>query len=604
MLKGVAGLGALVAVSGCARPGRRGEEGTHFTNAGRTDLIRRENEKPGTRDWMLKGTRIDPASKYRCPWIEGYCSRTSVRAGETISFQVSTNPASPFTLDIYRTGYYAGDGGRHVLSLGPFAGKIQPDPPVGPNRVRDCQWPPCASFKIPRDWLSGVYVGKLTAERERLQSYVIFIVRDDRRADFIFQCSDTTWQAYNRWPSQFALYDDGKDQWYWGGGVDVCFNRPYGKYCQIVDAPLSTGSGEWFLWEFPLAYWMESHGYDVTYISNLDTHADPNGLMRARGFLSVGHDEYYSLEMFNHLKTAIASGLNAGFFSGNTCCGRINPRPDSWGVPNRVYGRIGVFGPPGGTREFAAMKSLPHERPYANELVGAHRSRTGDRWGGLDLCKTGSLDFRGHGHETRRWHSGSGRLGVARRSCANSGSRSCGDRAHARRSGKTERRNVHRDGVCRTQGQLCIQRGYLLVGGQSCCSAWLCKTLGVYFTARSGPARSADHHEHSGADATRLTNRLKEIFRSWIDHGVSIEVHLCAFTEIRGTLGPAAGLLATFTQGDEQQAPTLARFRQHFQELARSSSSWMNRFAPLATVHAMMARGRISSSSSGHRNGK
>jgi hypothetical protein len=34
----------------------------------------------------------------------------------------------------------------------------------------------------------------------------------------------------------------------------VSFHRPYGKYCQILDAPLSTGSGEWFLWEFPIAF--------------------------------------------------------------------------------------------------------------------------------------------------------------------------------------------------------------------------------------------------------------------------------------------------------------------------------------------------------------
>jgi len=65
--------------------------------------------------------------------------------------------------------------------------------------------------------------------------------------------------------------------------VDISFDRPYGKYCQILDAPLSTGSGEWFLWEFPLAYWMESQGYDVTYISNLDLHHDPKSLRRAKG---------------------------------------------------------------------------------------------------------------------------------------------------------------------------------------------------------------------------------------------------------------------------------------------------------------------------------
>lgn len=344
------------------------------------NLIQKENAKPGTRDWILTNTRIDPATKYRSPGIEGYCSRTSVRAGETITFHVSTNPPSPFTLELYRLGYYGGAGGRLVKHLGSFEGRQQTDPPVGEKRLRDCQWEPCTELRIPEDWVSGVYVGKLTAERIGLQSYVIFIVRDDRRADLLFQCSDNTWNAYNRWPSQFSLYDDGKNQWHWGGGVQVSFNRPYGKYCQILDAPLSTGSGEFFLWEFPFAYWAESLGYDVSYISNLDTHNDPKGLLRARGLLSVGHDEYWSIEMFENVRAAIAAGVNVGFFSGNAVCGRVVMEQQ-----RRAFERIGVFGPPGGTREFSSMSTLKHERPYANEIIGAHS--TGPVTGGADwIC--------------------------------------------------------------------------------------------------------------------------------------------------------------------------------------------------------------------------
>ncbi|MHB8519782.1 MAG: N,N-dimethylformamidase beta subunit family domain-containing protein [Limisphaerales bacterium] len=374
LLKGVIGFGAAAALSGCAT-GLEGSRGTIARPPGRAqpDLVRRENEEPGTRDWLLRNPRVDLKTKYRCPWIEGYCSRTSVQARETLDIFVSTNPPSPFTIDFFRMGYYGGAGGRHVLRLGPFPGKTQPDPPIGKARVRECRWEPCASLTIPSDWVSGVYVGKLTAEREGWQSYVIFIVRDGRRADFIFQCSDTTWQAYNRWPSQFALYDDGKDQWYWGPDVDVSFDRPYGKYCQIFDAPLSTGSGEWFLWEFPLAYWLEAHGYDVTYISNLDTHASPGELARAKGFLSVGHDEYYSIEMFDKLRGAIAAGLNVAFFSGNTCCGRIDPRPGSSGAPHRVFSRTDFYGPrdEAEIKRFPAMARLPHLSPNANLLVGA-----------------------------------------------------------------------------------------------------------------------------------------------------------------------------------------------------------------------------------------
>jgi hypothetical protein len=342
--------------------------------ASSSNVITTENAKPGTRDWMLTKTGVDPKTKYRCPWIEGYCSRTSVRAGEKVSFHVSTNPPSPFTIEIYRTGYYGGAGGRHVLSLGSFKGVTQPDPPIGPNRLRECQWEACTEITIPDDWVSGVYVGKLTAERDGWQSYVIFIVRDDRRADFLFQCSDTTWQAYNRWPDQFALYDDGKDQWYCGPGVDVSFDRPYGKYCQILNAPLSTGSGSWFLWEFPFAYWMEAQGYDVSYISNLDTHADAKGLLRAKGFLSIGHDEYYSMEMYDQLKAAVAAGVNACFFSGDTCWGRINPRPSSRGAPNRIFGRIDAFGLrlPGG--DWAGADKFPYRTPSEADLIGARNA--------------------------------------------------------------------------------------------------------------------------------------------------------------------------------------------------------------------------------------
>ena len=362
-----------------------------------SDLIRRENQKPGTRDWMLTRTRIDPATRYRCPWVEGYCSRTSVRPGEEIRFHVSTNPPSPFRIDIYRTGFYGGAGARHVVSHGPFPGRTQPDPPVGQRRLRECNWEPCLTLRIPEDWLSGVYVGKLTEEREGLQSYVIFVVRDDRKADFLFQVSDTTWQSYNRWPSQFSLYDDGKSEWYWGPGVDISFDRPYGKYCQILDQPLSIGSGEWFLWEFPLAFWLEQRGDDVTYVSNLDTHADPAGLMRARGFLSVGHDEYYSIEMFNHLKGAIANGLHVAFLSGNTCCGRIDPRPSTDGRPNRIFSRTDRYGPRDAKERFNSIFQLPHESPNENTLIGARS--TGEVTGGADwVCATeGHWLFEGTG---------------------------------------------------------------------------------------------------------------------------------------------------------------------------------------------------------------
>ena len=124
------------------------------------DLIRHENAKPGTRDWMLTNTRTDPKRQTsgltsgRSPGIEGYCSANSVRAGEKLQIMVSTNPASAFKLEIFRTGYYNGDGARLVRTYEALQGTQQPDPPIGENYVRECQWEPSVEFEIPKDWVS------------------------------------------------------------------------------------------------------------------------------------------------------------------------------------------------------------------------------------------------------------------------------------------------------------------------------------------------------------------------------------------------------------------------------------------------------------------
>src|SRR5262245_21100921 len=337
-----------------------------------SSLIRDENAKPGTTDWLLTNSRV-LADKIRCPWIEGYCSRTSVKAGETLEIKVSTNPPARFTLDIYRLGHYGGKGGRLVQRLPAVQGSPQPDPPVGPVRVRECTWETSHKLTIPADWPSGVYLGKLTEQNEKIESYIVFIVRDDRPCDFLFQCSDTTWAAYNRWPDVWSLYDDGTPphNWYTGPEVSVSFDRPYGRYRQIFDAPLSTGSGEFLLWEFLLAFWMEQNAYDVSYISNVDTHADPERLLKAKAFLSVAHDEYWSVAMYDNVKQAIDGGVHAAFFAGNSVDGVLDIRASHNGAANRVIERVGKFGGANSERERSFAKPWKYHGPDPAALMGA-----------------------------------------------------------------------------------------------------------------------------------------------------------------------------------------------------------------------------------------
>jgi hypothetical protein len=257
--------------------------GKRNLNISGKDFIREENSKKGTRDWRLSNTKTVPGKinkildNGRSKAIEGYCNANSLRVGEKLKIMVSANPASAFKLDIFRTGYYGGTGARLMKSFDSIMAGTQPDPPVGENYVRECQWEPTVEFEIPKTWPSGVYLGKMTAERSGIQSYVIFIVRDDRPCDFLFQCSDLTWSAYNRWPMDYSIYTEHEN---WTSiGVPsgtVSFDRPYGLFTHPVNKmKKSGGSGEYLPWEFPLAFWMEKEGYDVSYISNIDTHVRP-----------------------------------------------------------------------------------------------------------------------------------------------------------------------------------------------------------------------------------------------------------------------------------------------------------------------------------------
>jgi len=310
------------------------------------NLVAEENRKPGATDWQLTRVRLDRSDGYRSPWIEGYCSRQSVKAGETLQIMVSANPPAPFEVEVFRMGYYGGRGARLMASLGPFEAKTQADPPVGERRLRECRWEPTVELKIPGDWLSGVYLCRLkrlikSDSEAPWQSYAIFIVRDEREADILFQCSDNTWQAYNRWPDDYSLYTHPRDPSV--AGVSVSFDRPYGLYPQIFRNPQSIGSGEFLLWEYPLCYWLEQHGYDVTYCSNSDM-IDSAQPLRAKVFLSVGHDEYWDLRQYDAALAAVKEGVTQLYLSGNSVYWVSPFEANTEGRPNRTITRAGPFG--------------------------------------------------------------------------------------------------------------------------------------------------------------------------------------------------------------------------------------------------------------------
>ena len=74
----------------------------------------------------------------------------------------------------------------------------------------------------------------------------------------------------------------------------------------------------WLKWQHPFVAWAEREGYQIDFASNADLEFQPEILQPYRLVLSVGHDEYWSSPMRDHLEAVIENGGNVAFFSGNT----------------------------------------------------------------------------------------------------------------------------------------------------------------------------------------------------------------------------------------------------------------------------------------------
>jgi N,N-dimethylformamidase beta subunit-like, C-terminal len=328
------------------------------------NLIQFENCRPGTDSWVLANPATDRE-------IEGYASLTSVNIGGQIDLYVNVkSPATDpqYDLEIFRMGYYGGPGGRSIRGPITRDSIAQPMPEMDPQFATfDCNWTDPYQLTIPTDWVSGVCLVKLTARISGKQSYIIFVVRDDNReSDFLFQSSVTTYQAYNNWPGS----PNGKSLYGWsssgnGPSIKASFNRPYAITAlpnteegvmqgPNLDARFGVGAGEFLTTlnhkdfttmrgqEYNMVRFLEKEGYDVTYATNIDTHQSSALLKRHRGFFSVGHDEYWTMEMRDNVEAARDNveatrdnGVNLAFFSANTAYWQIRLEP-SRGIADRI----------------------------------------------------------------------------------------------------------------------------------------------------------------------------------------------------------------------------------------------------------------------------
>ena len=286
-----------------------------------------ENARPGTSDWELTAPAVDRE-------IEGYASATSVDRGAGIDLYVSTaEPA--YTVDVFRMGWYGGTGARRVAGPIERPGRAQPMPAPDPvTGLMECRWAEPYHVRTADGdgpWPSGVYLARLTARASGRQAYVVFVVRDDtRRAALLFQSSVTTFAAYNNWGgrSLYAFNSAGAP------ARAVSFDRPYAM--NPYGVPLD-GAGDFLRrFEYNALRWLEREGYDVAYATDVDTHRRSDLLPRHRAFLSVGHDEYWTWEMRDHVEAARDRGVHLAFLGANASFWQIRLEPDASGAADRT----------------------------------------------------------------------------------------------------------------------------------------------------------------------------------------------------------------------------------------------------------------------------
>lgn len=325
--------------------------------------ITAENSLPGApaSEWEVDGSGDES--------IQGFTTKISVNQGETVDFKVDTD-ALDYRIDIYRLGWYQGNGARKVATIDTSATTETQQPNCAvidgttDDNLVDCgNWSVSASWSVPADATSGLYIAKPTRADNGGASHIAFVVRDDDgNSDLLFQTSDTTWQAYNPYGG-YNTYDSGSS------GVNaqkVSYNRP-----------VTTRGGELENWlfnaEYPMIRWLERNGYDLSYSSSIDTAIRPAELLEHQAFLSVGHDEYWSQEQRDAVEAARDAGVDLAFFSGNEVYWKIRMEDSKQDPAPDDHRTMAVY-----KEGSAAAASSEHQRCYRD-----YTCDPSDTWTGL-----------------------------------------------------------------------------------------------------------------------------------------------------------------------------------------------------------------------------
>lgn len=260
----------------------------------------------------LSAAQVIAAEDLKPLFIEGYPEQISYAPGDELRLCTSTS-ATQFSLKIFRVGAEK----KEVFKQTGIKGTEYPIPEKASSH--GCSWPSSWSLKIPAEWPSGYYQvefeitdngGKFTHRGKRTATADTFFVlrsaEPGKHSRILLQLATNTYNAYNNWGGSSLYAYNGRANLQ---GHRVSFQRP--------------ASSQFARWELPFVVWAENNGYILDFAANLDLEQRPEILKSYKLILSVGHDEYWSAPMRDHLEAFIAHGGNVAFLSGNTCCWQV-----------------------------------------------------------------------------------------------------------------------------------------------------------------------------------------------------------------------------------------------------------------------------------------
>jgi hypothetical protein len=156
-------------------------------------------------------------------------------------------------------------------------------------------------------------------------------VRGNDTARYLVGTPDTTYAAYNDWGGA-SLYGVGNnvrsdERISAPRAVKVSFDRPYHQ---------GAGASQVLPLEANAIHWLERQGYDLSYISNVDLHKNPRQVFQHRAYLSLGLDEYWTIDMRYGLQRARDFGVGLAFLGADAGYWQMRFEPDQAGMPYRT----------------------------------------------------------------------------------------------------------------------------------------------------------------------------------------------------------------------------------------------------------------------------